>query len=371
MEQVKIGNLPLIGKIQHGEQQSEGKGTRVKELGYFITKIKNEYMKHFETKFNELYPQQRILKVRFFDENPLTIRNIRYNQGGTACYCKQGQESAKRKVQGKWEDVKCTEECEHKKFEKGKTKPACNREGILFFMLPEITTNRIWYMKITGQTSIDNIKDYILFQKMLGKSIIGDYNLVLNQITQTNQEGKTFKNYVLEIYEDEFNSQKSPVIERNKTIKSKDSEKIENKPGEVSKLEEKPKEKLPPKENKKSVVKAEDKKETIKPKETSKNTKQTTESENTNKINMNNYYALIGTSKKTVLKDNKPKEYVIGNFVDSDDKPIDVFIKDEFVAELMECDIGTLVELDLLTAGDKTFTNNIIYRNKCKKNVAA
>lgn len=346
MEQVKIGNLPFIGRIQHGEQQSEGKGTRVKELGYFITKIKNEYMKHFETKFNELYPQQKVLKVRFFNEEPFLIRNVRYNQGGQACYCKQGQENAKRKIQGKWEDVKCTGECEHRKFENGK-KPACNREGMLVFMIPEISTNRIWYMKITGQTSIDNINDYILFQRnVLGKSIIGDYKLVLNQVTQSNQEGKTFKNYVLELYENELNSQNPPVKETVKTIENKEVKKVENKLGEVSKIEE----------NKSKVAT-----KTDKPKE----------KEDTNKTDVSNFYALIGTSKKSVLKDNKPKEYVIGNFVDSNDKPIDVFIKDEFVAELLECDLGTFVELDLLTAGDKTFTNSIKYINKCKKNVAA
>jgi len=121
MENVKIGNLPFIGRIQHGEQLSEGKGTRVKELGYFITKIKNEYMKHFEEKFNELYPQQKVLKVRFFNENPFLIRYIRYNQGGQACYWKVGQEFAKRKVQGKWQDVKCSEKCEHRQFEEGKS----------------------------------------------------------------------------------------------------------------------------------------------------------------------------------------------------------------------------------------------------------
>ena len=73
MEQIKRGNLPLVGRIQHGEQLNEGKGTRVKELGYFITKINNEYMKYLENRFNEKYPQEKKLKIRFFDENPLHI----------------------------------------------------------------------------------------------------------------------------------------------------------------------------------------------------------------------------------------------------------------------------------------------------------
>ena len=107
------------------------------------------------------------------------------------------------------------------------------------------------------------------------------------------------------------------------------------------------------------------KKNTPKKKETVKTTKSTSE------VKVENYYALVGTTKKIIQKDNKPKEYVIGNFVDSEDKVIDVYIKDEFAEELLKCDLGTLVELELATAGDKTFTNNVKYIQKCIKNVAA
>lgn len=372
MEQIKRGNLPLVGRIQHGEQLNEGKGTRVKELGYFITKINNEYMKYLENRFNEKYPQEKKLKIRFFDENPLSIRDIRYNQGGTACYCMEGQENAKRKISGKWENVVCSEECEYKKFEKGKSKPLCNREGRLFFMIPDVTTDRIWYMKITGQTSIDNIRDYINFQKMQGKSIIGDYYLVLNQITQTNYEGKSFKNYVLEIYKEELDSKINPPIE------TKVIQKLENKKTEVKEnkdeAKEIKKEKNPPKEPKKDTKKSVENKKEDTTKVLKEEKELATQDNNKSLENMDNFYALIGTSKKVIQKDNKPKEYVVGNFVDSEDKQVHVFIKDEDAEELSNCDLGTLVELDLATAGDKTFAKSIKYINKCKKcikNVAA
>ncbi len=54
-----------------------------------------------------------------------------------------------------------------------------------------------------------------------------------------------------------------------------------------------------------------------------------------------------------------------------EDNQIDVFIPHELAEELSECDIGTLVILDLQKAGDKTFTKSIQYVNKYKKNVAA
>ena len=376
MEQVNVRSLPIAGKIQHGLQEDNGKGKRVKELGYFITKIDNDNIKYLQNRFNEKYPKQKKIKVRFFDEEPLTIRDIRYNTGGAVCYCMEGKTEGKRKVSGKWEPVHCSEECEHKKFERGKTKPACNREGTLKFMLPEITTDRIWLMKIKGQTSIDNLRDYIYFQKFQGNSLIGDYYLVLNQKEQTNYEGKKFYNYILEIYKEELNSnevipENNNKVEVRNTVTESVIKNEESKPKSEEVKTSEPKETVKPsvkKETKvesKAVESKENTKETKKKKETVKTTKSTSD------VKVENYYALVGTTKKIIQKDNKPKEYVIGNFVDSEDKVIDVYIKDEFAEELLKCDLGTLVELELATAGDKTFTNNVKYIQKCIKNVAA
>ena len=40
MEQVTRTNLPIVGRIQHGEQQVVNQRKRVTELGYFIAKTK-------------------------------------------------------------------------------------------------------------------------------------------------------------------------------------------------------------------------------------------------------------------------------------------------------------------------------------------
>ena len=62
---------------------------------------------------------------------------MRYNQGGTACYCLEGENIAKQKVQNKWQDVECNASCSYaQKDEKGKR--ACNRVGVLRFLIPSV-----------------------------------------------------------------------------------------------------------------------------------------------------------------------------------------------------------------------------------------
>ena len=53
------------------------------------------------------------------------------------------------------------------------------------------------------------------------------------------------------------------------------------------------------------------------------------------------------------------------------DNLIDVVIPPQFADEILECDIGTEVILDLAKAGDNTFTKSIVYERKLLKNVAA
>lgn len=330
MEKVKKGNLPLVGRIQHGEQD---KNKRVKELGYFIPKINNNIMDYLGNRFMEQYPRKNKIKVRFFDENPLSIRNVRYNQGGTVCYCMENNAQARRKISGKWEKVECSENCEYRLIEEGKNKPACNREAKLFFMLPEISSDRIWYMRITGQKSIDRIDAYLKFQKQIGNSLIGDFIIYLTQESQTTKEGKTFNNFILGLYKENFNSIK--IISPKENNKIEDSKQVEK---------------------------------------TTESKKGITTINSTRKINENNiknYYALIGTTKTKIMSKNELKEYVIGNFVDWEDKPVDIIVPHEYAEELTNCDLGTIVELDIKKAGDKLFTKSIKYIQKYIKNVAA
>lgn len=81
MEQVRKMNLPIVGRVQHGEQQILNQKRRVVELGYFIAKIKNDNMQFLLNRFNETYNKETKINIRFFDEEPLSVRRIRYNQG--------------------------------------------------------------------------------------------------------------------------------------------------------------------------------------------------------------------------------------------------------------------------------------------------
>ena len=129
MEQVTKTNLPIVGRIQHGMQQIVNQRKRVTELGYFIAKTKNDNMNFLLNRFDEKYPKQTFLNVQFFDEDPLSIRKIRYNQGGAVCYCMAGTSKGKQKVSNKWQDIECSSDCQYCIKQKGASKPACNYEG--------------------------------------------------------------------------------------------------------------------------------------------------------------------------------------------------------------------------------------------------
>lgn len=376
MEQLRNMNLPIVGRIQHGEQQISNQRKKVVELGYFIAKIKNDNMQFLLNRFNEKYKQEKKLNIRFFDDEPLSVRHIRYNQGGAVCYCKENEVQGKQKVSNVWKTVNCSEDCKYRLSADGTSKPMCNLEGTLKFLLPEISTDRIWIMKITGQTSIQRLKAYIALQKHLGNPIIGDYTLFLKQEEQTNKMGKTFNNYVLDIVkkEDFISNDTIPSNQANQkqlstiTTQNVDNTATNSNSDVVSNQEKESKSKETKTTEKKSTKKEpkEKKQETITQDETKKKT------ENTEPKNeFENYYVLVDTCKRTLMKAGKPTEYLIGNFVDMKDQTIDVVIPPQFADELSQCDIGTTVILDLATVGDKTFTNNIQYVQKCLKNVAA
>lgn len=363
MEKVKNMNLPIVGKIQHGEQQISNGKKKVVELGYFIAKIKNDNMQFLLNKFNELFNKQNKINIRFFDEEPLTLRRIRYNQGGTACYCMYGQEQAKQKTSEGWKSINCTDICKYRLSQDGTSKPMCNLEGTLKFLLPQISTDRIWIMKITGQTSIKRLQAYIELQKQLGNSLIGDYTLFLKQENQTNKLGKSFNNYILDIVKQEnFNS--NAISSDSKKVTETFNKNTDNTISNNSIAKNIPES---PKENKPTEKKASKK-------STKKQEVKTTEPqsvENTLVNNFEDYYVLVETFTQEIPKAGVLTEYLVAKFVDINDKPIDVIIPPNLQEELLQCDLGTMVTLELATKGQKTFTNNINYIQKCLKNVAA
>lgn len=362
-------------------------------------------MKFLVNRFEEKFKQPDAITVRFFDENPFTVRQARYNQGGLVCYCMDGSTQGKQKVKNKWKPIECNENCEYK-MKEGPGKAMCSLEGTLKFMLPEICTDKIWYMKINSYTSIQTLKNYIDFQKQLGNSLIGDYVIFLKEVEQTNIEGNKFKNKVIDIIRKEdfisnnqtisnnqinsqnqnnqpqlFTNQVKNVEENTRNSETTASKNNINKDNETKKQDKIKIEETVEKQEK--LVETTEKKETTDKKTTKKTTKtkkqenkeeqKGTETPEDAELNDKflNYHILIETKTKMLTKNGKPTEYVFATFTNTDDKTVEVIIPPKFAEELKQCDLGTSVLLDLQTKGDLTFTNSIEYMEKLLKNKAA
>ncbi len=347
-----------------------GRKQKVVDHGYFIAKVKDETLSFLKNRFNEKYPKSQMLHIKFFTEDPLSIRNARYNQSGLVCYCNYNQNNGKQKVEGKWNSVECTENCQYRIAEEGK-RPACSYEGNLKFLLPDISQDRIWTMKITGYTSIFRLKEYIAFQKYLGHPIIGDYYLFLKKETQTNRDGKTFENFILDIIrEEEFDS--NNYIKKQKEVSTNISNNVDNhiqNPKQSENISTKADSTNNSTDNKivqnneLSVIENKNSKES--------NTSQISNSQNNAEDKFKNYYVLVESYEKELQKDGKPTKYQFATFVDQYNKTVDAVISPKFIKELIQCDTGTTVILDLKTAGKLTIANDIKFVQKCPKNVAA
>lgn len=299
----------------------------------------------------------------------------------------EGQTQAKQKVQNKWAQIECKEDCQYR-MKTGTGRPMCNEEGTLKFMIPDICMDKIWYMKITGYTSIQTLKNYISFQKQLGNSLIGDYVIFLKDVEQINFEGKKFKNKILDIVRKEDLISKNQKISSNQTLsqnqtkKSTDETKNVDNGNEIQKniVSNTIKNNVTEMQTEPIVQKNVEPIEKKTTKKTQKNKKE--EIKGTAKINeiqedtdisskYDKCHMLLDTETKILMKDGKPTEYLFANFVDKHDQTTQVIIPPQLSEELKKCDLGTAVILDLQTKGDKTFTNSIEYVEKCIKNVAA
>ncbi len=389
MEQTRYANLPIIGRVQHGEQRVSEKGhKRVVELGHFIAKIQDSFMESYLKKFNEQYKGQKSIDIEFFDENPLTTKLVRYNQSGEVCSRHLTANMARQKEKNGWKEIECSESCQHRqRNEQGKR--ACNRIGWLKFIIPSICRDRIWLMRITGQKSIDRLEDYIALQKNQGNSIKGKYTLFLKQEEDLNCFGQSFTNYVLDIFQKDNSIQAIPQTTTQTNSKPteqsptnanivdnniQNTKKQEAKTNTIIQMptENKQEDKQ---ENKQNITeKAKTTKETVTQKKTT-----TTKSKAKNTItpqivtepNFDNCYVLIGNRTEKFLKDGQPKEYFIGEFHDMTDKPIDIIINPEFTDYLSTCGLGTVVELDIKEFGDKKIAMDLKYVQIIEKNIAA
>ncbi len=383
MEQVTRTNLPIVGRIQHGEQQFINQRKRVTELGYFIAKTKNSNMNFLLNRFDEKYPKQTFLNVTFFNEDPLTIRRIRYNQGGAVCYCMSGTTKGKQKVSNKWQDIECSSNCKYCIKQEGAGKPACNYEGTLKFMLPEISQDRIWIMKVTGQQSISNLEEYIGFQKYLGNSLKGTYTIFLNQIEQTNAEGKKFNNFVIDIVKTEdFNSNNNLISQndtKNSIISTENTNSVENSIPSQTKTETEKNTKKGTNKTSRPTKKSTKKSDTnvVSSMETEKVDSHLEQPQITNEQNQNvpqtykEHCFLYDTEYKNFKKAGKDTEYLIAKVTDENDKTTDVVVKPEFREKMEKCDIGTELILELQKFGENIISKNIEFVRPILKKVAA
>lgn len=380
MEQARSMNLPLAGRIQHGEKQINGQKQKVIDYGYFIAKVKEERLSFLKNKFDKKYHQSQIIHIKFFTETPLLIRYARYNQSGLVCYCGYNQNEGKQRIDGKWTPIKCSEECQYRVAKENK-RPSCSCEGNLKFLLPDISMDRIWTMKITGYTSIFRLKEYIEFQKYLGNSIIGDYYLFLKKEIQTNREGKSFENFILDIVrKEDFDS--NNFNETQKQLFSSalnyaydsvpESKALESSPIKIASNKV---ENICNTLNDTNIYKKQTNTDVVSTVQTEKKVdKPNTSSSISNSDENNpfkNYYVLVESYEKELTKDGKLTKYQFATFEDQYNNIVDAMIAPQFIKELSECDVGTIVQLDLKTVGNNIITNNIKFIQKCKKNIVA
>jgi len=384
MNQTKMINLPIIGMVQHGQQEpTQNGGKKAKELGHFIAKIQDDYMQKFLQKFDEQFKGKQFIEIEFCDDNPLSKKFIRYNQGGKVCQCLEGQTSGLQKVKNGWQPIECnTNECQHRQMnEYGKV--ACNRIGWLKFLIPSVCQDRIWLMKITGQKSINRLDAYIQVQKMLGNSLKGRYILFLRQEEQTSKTtGQTYNNYNLDILKKEDFNLINQIPQENKKISTNCEQNVNENVVIEKKAQVTNTSNLAG-----SSVNAENINETkvteSKPKESTKKTtkSRTKKTENAKEIKtetfektgeFSNHYVLDSTFKEQITnKKGETKEYVIGKFYDTNDQICEIVIKPEDADELIKCELGTLVEIDIKDVAERKFAINLKFISKLTKKVVA
>lgn len=364
MEKVTYLNLPVAGTIQHGEQKATTNGkTKPVELGYFIAKIKDKNMQVFLNRFNEKLKGKTFIEIYLFDEEPFRVKRARFNQSGTVCYCLNGQTQAKQKVSGKWENIECSEECTYRKSETGK--PACTEEGILKFMIPSISTDRIWIMKISSRKAIEQMEAYFNLQKQLKNSIVGSYVLFLKQIEQSSSTtGKTYQNIIVDIVKkDDFILSGTENEEKISTNNALKVENIVEKPVQSSNNNVTKTKKV---ENKKTT-KTLGSKEQIKEASTTKQNDANQSSKTSDKVDLSNYYCLLSTNTITLLKKGISTEYIQGTFADINNQEIDVIVNPNDGEELKKCDLGTQVTMHVIERSGKKFAMDLQFINKLKK----
>lgn len=359
MEQTRYVNLPVIGRVQHGEQVPVGNGKkRAKELGHFIAKVQDKFMQGYLQKFDQMYKGKTSIEIEFITEEPFSAKYSRSNQSGQVCYCMFGADEANQKTQNGWQKIKCLgPNCQYRQ-KKQVGPPDCRKVGWLKFLIPKIATDRIWLMKITSQQAIDTLNQYFSLQKQQGQSVKGKYILFLKQV-ENSKDGKTFNNYIIDIIKKEdFISNNTPQNKENIQEQSTTNEQIVNNNVENTT---------------KKVTKTP--KEEPKKKTTKRNTKKVSKVEVSENPNVDKCYYFTNHHTETFMKDGKPKEYFIGEFYDMTDKPVNFVVKPELIDGILECGIGSVFETEIQEFNDKKILTDFKFvqnnEKDAQKNIAA
>lgn len=337
-------------------------------------------MKHYIEKFDKLIKGKQSIDIKFLDDDPLTVLYERNNQSGKICYCMEDETMGKQKVKNIWQPIECTTKCQY--LQKGPNgKKACNRIAWLKFFIPEVSIDRLWLMKITSQEAIDNLKGYFVTQKLQGNSLKGIYTIFLYQKEQTDWQGKTHNNYLVDLVEKNTNiqyvtQQVNQNIEQSPAIQAEIKETAET--TENKELEQQ--EKTNNIENKENEAESKENKRKSQIKDTkakkAKTTQATIEATNQDKsdvINNETYvdYALLSVAEEIIDTPKGKKTYVVGEFCDLNDKVSKIIIKPEFANELIKCNMGTMVKLVIQEKVGLKFATELIYTSKLlKKEVA-
>lgn len=371
--------------------------TRVKDYGYFIAKIQESNMQPYLDKFDGLIKGKSTLNIQLLEKDTFTIKRVRYNQGGAACYCMDGEDTGRIKEKNLWKPTPCNSNCSYlQKDANGKT--ACNRIAWLKFFIPEISTDRIWLMRITGQQSIDNIDSYLQLQQLQGNSLNNLFTLFLTRKEQTNFSGKTFNNYVLDIVKKEdfiSEPQIQQTDQEQKDLSTKGTQNVNNNVEKETKntvsrpittqksnVETKNAENTQSKENTKQTetTNVTEIKETTKPKRQAKSKtkkaeekpKESTTEKKQETDDYDNYYVFESLSSEKIQTKSGLKEYTIGKFYDMKDKPHNIIVKPEYVSELQNCELGTLVQFtEIKEIEGRKFALDLKFIQKMEKNIAA
>ena len=244
-------------------------------------------------------------------------------------------------------------------------------------------------MKITSQTSINQLNNYITLQKLQGYAIKGIYTIFLYQKEQQNNLGQIFNNYLLDILkkEDFISNKPIPQVTQNQKELSTDNTQNVNKnvqPQDSNSItatntnQQTENNTISTEKQEKKTTSSNETESTTTKKSTKSKTKKNEEKkdkipEQTNTEPIKKCFSLLNSFYKTIKdKDGKEKEYLVGEFVDIDDKIIHIFINPIYANELLECNLGTLVKLeDIREIGGEKFVMKLEFVDKMLKSKVA